>query len=259
MSVSSASETIATQLTNTSCLTECAYINTRIILNISFAIIAICLLISCFNSIFNPVDSIVYDPVTLNRMQMRPNRMCNCTGNRCRCNAIENFTNGIENFTNGIENFTNGIESFTNEVTFKTASNYQNIPLLSPTNENLLFGQAQRYIMSRNNEMIYRLEINCNLFILGGNVFGEKITEDANDKYIVVLKNTKDNKKLIIGDLVKDGDGIYKLTYISKENIKYLGQCDTVEVVYVIKDKSQTILSGTFKSQTLLSGNFKPF
>lgn len=245
MSVSSASETIATQLTNTSCLTECAYINTRIILNISFAIIAICLLISCFNSIFNPVDSIVYDPVTLNRMQMRPMKyggmgMCNCTGNRCRCNAIENFTNGIESFTNGIE-------SFTNEVTFKTASNYQNIPLLSPTNENLLFGQAQRYIMSRNNEMIYRLEINCNLFILGGNVFGEKITEEANDKYIAVLKNTKDNKKLIIGDLVKDGDGIYKLTYISKENIEYLGQCDTIEIVYIIKDKSQTILAGTFR------------
>lgn len=238
MSVSSASETIATKLTNTSCLTECTYINTRIILNVSFAIIAICLLISCFNSIFNPVDSIVYDPVTLNKMQMQPMKyggmgMCNCINNRCRCNAIENFTNGIE--------------SFTNEVTFKTASNYQNIPLLSPTNENLLFGQAQRYIMSRNNEMIYRLEINCNLFILGGNVFGEKITEEANDKYIAVLKNTKDNKKLIIGDLVKDGDGIYKLTYISKENIEYLGQCDTIEIVYIIKDKSQTILAGTFR------------
>lgn len=244
MSVSSASETIATQLTNTSCLTECAYINTRIILNVSFTIIAICLLISFFNSIFNPVDSIVYDPVTLNRM--RPMKyggmgMCNCLGNRCKCNAIENFTNGIENFTNGIQNFTN-------EVTFKMASNYQNIPLLSPTNENLLFGQAQRYIMSKNDEMIYRLEINCNLFILGGNVFGEKISEDANDKYIVALKNTKDNKKLIIGDLVKDGDGIYKLTYISKENIQYLAKCDTIEIVYVINDKSQTILSGTFKA-----------
>lgn len=239
MSVSSASETIATELTNTSCLTECTYINTRIILNISFTIIVICLLISLFNSIFNPVDSIVYDPVTLNRM--RPNGMGNCLGNRCKCNAIENFTNGIENFTNGIQNFTN-------EVTFKMASNYQNIPLLSPTNENLLFGQVQRYIMSKNDEMIYRLEINCNLFILGGNVFGEKISEDANDKYIVVLKNTKDNKKLIIGDLVKDGDGIYKLTYISKENIQYLAKCDTVEIVYVINDKSQTILSGTFKA-----------
>lgn len=220
MSVSSASETIATQLTNTSCLTEWTYINTRIILNISFTIIIICLLISCFNSVFTPVELIVYDPVTLNKI-------------RPESKSIENFTNGIENFTN--------------EVTFKMASNYQNIPLLSPTNENLLFGQAQRYIISRNDEMIYRLEINCNLFILGGNVFGEKITEDANDKYIVVLKNSKDNKKLIIGDLVKDGDGIYKLTYISKTNIQYLGQCDTVEIVYVIKDKSQTILAGTFK------------
>lgn len=229
MSVSSASETIATQLTNTSCLTEYTYMNTRIILNISLTIIIICLLISCFNSVFTPVDSIVYDPVTLNKMRPYGMRTCNCLGNRCKCKN------------------TNDIENFTNEVSFKKTSNYQNIPLLSPTNENLLFGQAQRYIISRNDEMIYRLEINCNLFILGGNVFGEKITEDANDKYIVVLKNSKDNKKLIIGDLVKDGDGIYKLTYISKENIQYLGQCDTVEIVYVIKDKSQTILAGTFK------------
>jgi hypothetical protein len=154
--------------------------------------------------------------------------MCKCAGNRCKCAG-------------------NSIENITNEVTFKIASNYQNIPLLSPTNENLLFGQAQRYIISQNDEMIYRLEINCNLFILGGNVFGEKITEDVNDKYIVTLKNTKDNKKLIIGDLVKDGDGIYKLLYISKENIQYLAQCDTVEIVYVIKDQSQTILAGSFK------------
>jgi hypothetical protein len=228
MSVSSASETIATQLTNTSCLTEWTYINTRIILNISLTIIVICLLISCFNSVFNPInDPILYDPVTLNKMGPMKYAMCKCDGNRCKCKS--------------------NIENFTNEVTFKMASNYQNIPLLSPTNENLLFGQAQRYIISRNGELIYRLEINCNLFILGGNVFGEKITEDVNDKYIVILKNSKDNKKLIIGDLVKDGDGIYKLTYISKENIQYLGQCDTVEIVYVIKDKSQTILSGTFK------------
>jgi hypothetical protein len=229
MSVSSASETIATQLTNTSCLTEWTYINTRIILNISLTIIVICLFISCFNSIFNPInDSILYDPVTLNGMGPMKHTMCKCAGNRCKCAG-------------------NNIENFTNEVTFKTASNYQNIPLLSPTNENLLFGQVQRYIISQNDEMIYRLEINCNLFILGGNVFGEKITEDVNDKYIVTLKNTKDNKKLIIGDLVKDGDGIYKLLYISKENIQYLAQCDTVEIVYVIKDQSQTILAGSFK------------
>jgi len=229
MSVSSASETIATQLTNTSCLTEWTYINTRIILNISLTIIVICLFISCFNAIFNPInDSILYDPVTLNGMGPMKYTMCKCAGNRCKCAG-------------------NSIENFTNEVTFKTASNYQNIPLLSPTNENLLFGQVQRYIISQNDEMIYRLEINCNLFILGGNVFGEKITEDVNDKYVVTLKNTKDNKKLIIGDLVKDGDGIYKLLYISKENIQYLAQCDTVEIVYVIKDQSQTILAGSFK------------
>jgi hypothetical protein len=235
MSVSSASETIATQLTNTTCLTEWTYINTRVILNISFTIIVICLLISCFNSVFTPVDLIVYDPVTLNKMRPRGN------------NGIENFTNEVT-LNKMRPRGNNGIENFTNEVTFKMASNYQNIPLLSPTNENLLFGQAQRYIMSKNDEMIYRLEINCNLFILGGNVFGEKISEDTNDKYIVVLKNTKDNKKLIIGDLVKDGDGIYKLTYISKENIQYLAKCDTIEIVYVINDKSQTILSGTFKA-----------
>jgi hypothetical protein len=177
----------------------------------------------------------VYDPVTLNKMRPRGN------------NGIENFTNEVT-LNKMRPRGNNGIENFTNEVTFKMASNYQNIPLLSPTNENLLFGQAQRYIMSKNDEMIYRLEINCNLFILGGNVFGEKISEDTNDKYIVVLKNTKDNKKLIIGDLVKDGDGIYKLTYISKENIQYLAKCDTIEIVYVINDKSQTILSGTFKA-----------
>ena len=69
----------------------------------------------------------------------------------------------------------NNIENFSNDemYSFKTAqeSSYQSIPLLAPENDNLMFGQAKRFVSAIDGTFVYRLEIYCNLLVLDGNIY----------------------------------------------------------------------------------------
>jgi hypothetical protein len=245
MSVSSASETIGTQLTETTASSffttnpkeflQCMSFNIRMTLAFSLMILLLCLLISCLNMILPPYDEdqIRYDPVTLRGRGNVNYMMCRCLDGKCKCKS--NMTN---------------IETFNNDemYSFKTAqeSSYQSIPLLAPDDDNLMFGQAKRFVSAIDNGFVYRLEIYCNLLVLDGNIYDKAPRNSIKQKYSVFLQNTKQKGKVHVGDLVKDGDGIYKLKFISKENVQELAAYDRVHIVYVLNDNEQPILSGTF-------------
>jgi hypothetical protein len=245
MSVSSASETIGTQLTETTASSffttnpkeflQCMSFNIRMTLAFSLMILLLCLLISCLNMILPPYDEdqIRYDPVTLRGRGNVNYMMCRCLDGKCKCKS--NMRN---------------IETFSNDemYSFKTAqeSSYQSIPLLAPDDDNLMFGQAKRFVSAIDNGFVYRLEIYCNLLVLDGNIYDKAPRNSVKQKYSVFLQNTKRKGKMHVGDLVKDGDGIYKLKFISKEGVEELAAYDKVNIVYVLNDNEQNILSGTF-------------
>lgn len=237
-SVSSASGTIPTQLTDSFFTTnpqefyQCMKFNFKMIFAMCFAILLLCLCISCLNSVLKPSqiatdyedDVINYDPALLNIK-------CNCVNNKCKCHS-------------------NMIETFSNDEIYSyksaQASNYQNIPLLAPNNENLFFGQAKRYITSVDKILNYRLEIYCNLLVLDGNIYDKYPPKTVKQRYSVKLRNSKSNDVLEIGDLEKDGDGIYKLKYKTQQDVENLVKYDTVDIVYLLYDNEQLLLRGKF-------------
>jgi hypothetical protein len=167
MSISSASETINTQLTDSTAssffttnpkeVLQCVTFNFKIIFAFSLTILLLCVFISCINVIFPPMedpnDVITYEPSMLKRGGLKY-VMCNCVDGKCNCKS--NVSGQSENF----EHFSND-EMFS----FKSSqqSNYQSIPLLDESEENLFFGQAKRFISSQDEKIIYRLEVYCNL------------------------------------------------------------------------------------------------
>jgi hypothetical protein len=217
----SSSGTISTDVS----FVDCMNLNMRLLFTISLTIMLICLFISCLNSLFaKPQDyDIAYRPVSMK-------------GNgKCKRMEYEDFKNITDT-----ESFSN--DSFYSFKISKSAR-YQSIPLLDPENKNIIFGKAQRYIFSKNDEMIYRLDIDSNLYVLNGNVFD---SEKVDQKYDAVLHNSKTNKNLHIGNLKKDGDGIYKLSFISNNKIQELAEYDTLHIFYTVNDKADLILAGTF-------------
>ena len=94
--------------------------------------------------------------------------------------------------------------------------------------------------------MLYRLEVYCNLLVLDGNIYDKAPRNSVKQKYIVTLYNTKSNTTVTLGDLVKDGDGIYKLKFVSKKDTLNLVQFDKINILYVIDNNDQLLLTGTF-------------
>ena len=76
---------------------------------------------------------------------------------------------------------------------------------------NLTFGSAVRMVASKTNT--YSLNVDANLYILGGNVYDINGQTKINQEYIVHLVNPKSNKILNLGPMYKDNDGMYKLRY----------------------------------------------
>jgi hypothetical protein len=238
MSVSSASETIGTQLTETTSFFttspkeffQCISFNIKMIFTLSFTVLLLCLFMSCINAFFPPFDrsTIRYDPAKL----------------ITRGFIFENKVDDDDDYIK------RNIEMFSNDeiYSYQTAqeSSYQSIPLLAPNDENLFFGQAKRFISSIDGKLIYRLEIYANLFVLDGNIYDKVPRNSIKQKYIVTLQNTKTQDLFIIGDLVKDGDGIYKLKFISNEKVQEFVKFDKVNISYKIDNDTQLLLSGTF-------------
>jgi hypothetical protein len=148
-------------------------------------------------------------------------------------------------------------EQFSNDqfYSYKDAINpgyftYQNAQLTSETN-NLIFGQANKSVYSEMNttKPIYSIEILANLYVLNGNPFGiEKINIDNTSfkhKYIAYLKSTKTGQRINIGQVLRDGDGMYKLKFKTEDVNQYVN-FNEIEIVYQSPQKEITILKGKF-------------
>jgi len=207
MSVSTASETINTQLTDSMAssffttdskeVLQCVKFNFKIIFAFSLTILMLCLFISCINVIFPPMedpnDIITYEPRMLRKGGLKY-LMCNCVDGKCKCKS--NMARQNVN-----------LEQFSNDemYSFKSSqqSNYQSVPLLAPSEDNLFFGQAKRFISSQDETVVYRLEVYCNLFVLDGNIYDKAERNTTKQKYSVFLRNSKTRGSMKIGDLVR--------------------------------------------------------
>lgn len=147
----------------------------------------------------------------------------------------------------GIENFGN-VEylSYSNKNTF----NVQSIPLTAPIREttheiaNLTFGQVNRHIIIEPKQQKIIFNIHANLYVLDGNVY-DQATDKLSQSYKVHLLDDNNNH-IILGELKKDGDGIYKLVVQSKD-INILKDYKYIQIVYNKGSDSQVMLTGKFK------------
>lgn len=149
------------------------------------------------------------------------------------------------------------IEKFSNEdmmsFSYEKSSEYQSIPLLAPMDEsnnpkNLFFGQANRFVISKNGILNYRLELYCNLLVLNGNIYDT--TQKVDHMYKVFLINTKNGENILLDTLKKDGDGMYKLKFnsidINKQAQDFIDY-DKIQIVYSLDNKDEILLEGKFK------------
>lgn len=146
-------------------------------------------------------------------------------------------------------------------------SNYSSIPLTAQniskdnkTPRNLLFGNANRIISSgADGKLYYNMEVTANLYVLGGQVYDRPNQKLIQQDYIVQLVNSKNNKSFVLGNLKRDGDGLYKLKYKVDVNnipstigdVNELSNYNIVQVIYITKDLSGKILS----SDVIIEGN----
>jgi hypothetical protein len=195
-------------------LIGCSIFNLKMFLFVLMIIICISCLASCLNSMFSPMDE---------------------SEMRYRC--------GPEHFANN--------DFFSYKDTINPGYfTYQNAQLTSPTN-NLIFGQAKLFVRpgEKSSNPMYMLEILANLYVLNGNPFGvEKLGIDDTSfkhKYITYLKNTKTGKKVNIGQVLRDGDGMYKLKFKSEEVNDYVPY-NEIEIVHKSPEKETIVLHGKF-------------
>ena len=212
---------------------QCMTFNFRLLFAISMFFIIWSTLVSCFNSIKAGFDdNITFEPVKLNGINM----MCSCNKSNCACKSIEEFGN------------------FSNDQMYSykksPSSTYQSAILVSKDNDNLLFGNANRFIMIEKNpvfggpsKITYRLEFYCNLFVLDGNIFNQT---KGRQMYKVYLINSKTGDRKYLDNLKKDNDGMYKLKYKTTKNIAELVPYDEINIVYSLDKDEQLLLSGKF-------------
>ena len=174
------------------------------------------------------------------------------------------------------------IENFSNDkfYSYKNIlySNYASIPLTALNLDNtenipgnVLFGQATRIISadvdwmkSNKRENIYKLsngnigniekgpiyyhlEILANLYILNGNIFDDITQKIINQTYVVNLYNPKMKNSIILGNLYKDNDGMYKLKYkidIEKvpSSVGNIIDYTIIQIIYYAIDSNNKIL-----------------
>jgi hypothetical protein len=233
--VSTATKTINTQLTSENFLSSEFGGWLSFNLKILFTLFVVYLICSSIMSSMMPMtdrsqEQIVFNPPLMKGCQ------CGKCPRSCPCNKCRNLS----------------IEEFSDDklYSYKKSqyADYQSIPLLAKNDEfnnpeNLLFGQVNRHIYIKDDTMIINFEIFCNLFILDGSVYGE--SKKVNQKYKVYLLNDKTKSKLFLNEMIKDGDGIYKLKINSKD-VDTLVKYNVVEIVYSLDNKEEVLLRGRF-------------
>lgn len=147
-------------------------------------------------------------------------------------------------------------------------SNYTSIPLtalnvsdIDKTPSNLMSGGANRIISTdASGDTFYTVDMNANLYVLGGQVYDDSSNKKIIQNYNVILMNPKNNKIFRLGNLQKSGDGMYKLNYklniknIPPEigNINDLTEFNVVKIMYTANDETGKVLQNSI----ILQGNF---
>lgn len=264
MSVSSASKTISTDLTST--IYDKSPFNITMpelynwfSFNVKICVILciFCIILSCLNIIFSGQRShVLSDTLRYQPPLDMFGGMCKCINGQCQCTRFgdSGTTDMSENNQNDCEN----VEQFSNttepqDYRHIDTVDYQTAELVAPYDEfrnptNLFFGKVHKYVIRRPDLQMYKLNIVSNLLVLGGNVYDAVNTVDQT--YRVFLYNSRTKRYFTLGDLYKDGDGLYKLNY-SSDKLDELLQYDRIEIMYVLdKTKMQTILTSSFKKYT---------
>jgi hypothetical protein len=132
-----------------------------------------------------------------------------------------------------------------------TVGDYQSIQLLAPLDENnnpknLFFGTANRQIYQKDNQYIYSLEIYCDLLVLDGNIYDPMPRHTVNQHYKVYLIDSTTNNKIFLDELLKDGDGVYKLKYKS-DKLTDLVKYNIIHIVYSLDNNEQLLLQGLIR------------
>lgn len=220
----SAASTIASKLGETSSslgITDCTISNIRFLVWVICIVFIFCLLMSLMSMSFEE-KTLYYKP---------------CLRQRFR----EYFDNMFDNFDNSTK-----YQEMYNKVTLKNI--YRSILLTAPDTparspSNLLLGQVNQYIITKDSQQLYRLEISANLPVLDGNVFAS--TEKFIHSYPVYLYNN-DNDAIVIGELKKDGTGLYKILFISDKPNDFITY-KNIKVTYKTAEKETVLLHGSFE------------
>lgn len=199
-------------------LVKCSVFNVKMVLFVITIIICVSCLSSCLNNLF------ISDEIN-SRYKSR------YLQSRC----------GIEDFSNN--------EFYSYKNINPGYFTYQNAELTSNT-DNIIFGQSKKYIHQniKTSKPNYTIEIFANLYVLNGNPFSvEGISLDKNFKhrYVAYLKNTKTGKKINIGQVLRDGDGLYKLKFTTDKLEEYIDY-NEIEITHQSSEKETLVLSGKF-------------
>lgn len=145
-------------------------------------------------------------------------------------------------------------EEFSNDDMYSynplVSARFQRVPLTAPVDDkgestNLYFGQADRYIVPKNEKLVYKLQVFANLPVLDGNVYADDKDKTIKQEYLVVLIN---GDSMISQPMKKDGDGIYKLSYETSDikDIAKLEEMKEIVIYYNYNEDTQLVLKGKF-------------
>lgn len=208
-------------------------------LKILFWLMVMCIIFSCLTSLTQSLYGTNSDSDTYSYN-------CGCNKN-CKCQGTCNINCGCE-CTIGVEQFGNDKFYSYKDTVYPNYTSYQSAPL-TPLDESLNFGQANRYIKASDDgskpmSIIY--DVYCNLYLLNGNIFGQDsvINKPIKQNYIAYLR--KDDNRKLLGQLTANSDQIYKLKFTTDKPEDYI-KFNNIDIVYSdLNDKETTILSGRF-------------
>jgi hypothetical protein len=145
----------------------------------------------------------------------------------------------------------------------KVTNNFQRVDLNAPvdpetgTHKSLLFGKANRIF----NDDSITLDVEANLYVLGGDTYDSGITPvlglnsddgkfttfyatEEKEKYKLYMSESENSSEELIGDLKKDGDGIYKL----KTNIPLSSRrLKVVKIYFESNGEKVLVITGAFR------------
>lgn len=150
------------------------------------------------------------------------------------------------------------------DPTVKITNNFQRVDLNAPvdletgTHKSLLFGKANRIT---NDDNSLTLDVEANLYVLGGDTYDSGIVPamglnsfDGNytkfyateekQKYKLYISESENSAENLVGELKRDGDGIYKL----KTNLPLSSKKLKVVKIYFENDVEKVlVITGAFK------------